>query len=61
MAVGACAAAATRASMSQWTIPACFVVPWRPVLLGAAVSFAFVVAVAIPASLLLVRREARAD
>lgn len=59
MAVGYLASGATRAAMSQWTIPAFFVVPWGPIVTGALVSLGFVTAVSIPASLLLIRRESR--
>ena len=56
--VGALSAGATRAAM-PWTIPSCFVIPWRPVALGAAIAIAFVAAVAIPTSMALVRKAVR--
>ncbi len=56
--VGALTAGATRAAM-PWTIPSCFVIPWGPVALGAAIAIAFVAAVAIPTSMALVRKAVR--
>lgn len=60
VAAGVLTARATRAAMTMWTIPACFVVPWRAIAIGAATAVAMVVVVSVPASLLLVRRALRA-
>ena len=52
--------AATRKAMTMWTLPATFVVPWGVLALGAAIALGFVVLVAIPASMLLIRRGIKA-
>ena len=47
--------AGTRSAMSNWGLPPSFVVPWEVIAYGIAGAFAFMVAVALPASLKLAR------
>ena len=47
----------TRAAMANWGLPATFVVPMPIIAKGAFFSIVFALAVAIPASLAIVRRS----
>ncbi len=57
--VGWLCTAGTRAAMANWGLPATFSVPVGVIATGAAGAVAFALAVAIPASLALVRRSSR--
>ena len=50
---------ATRATMSNWGLPPSFAVPWTAIAWGALGAVGFVLLVAVPTSLALVRRATR--
>lgn len=51
----------TKQAMSSWGLPAELVVPWKPVVLGALGAVVFVLVVAIPTSLALIRKAAHSS
>ena len=57
--VGWLATAGTRAAMSSWGLPACFVLPWCTCLKGALGALAFALVVAVPTALVVVRRATK--
>ena len=56
-AVGWLFTSGTRAAMANWGLPASFVMPVRPLVLGAIGALAFALAVAVPTALALVGRS----